>query len=376
MAKKKLLIITSGLKKAGAEKILSFLALNIGPEYQVTILAFSGGFYEEEIKGHNIEVRILFWKDIGKAPSFFLKLLSEIREIKPDIIQTWMYKADLLGGLAAYILGYREIFWGVRHGQPSLLKEKLSSSFLILLCGLFSWFIPKKILCCSAKGGQHHKRYLFDKNKFIYVPNFVEEFPPRVDGRKGGGLRKMIGLENDVFLVGLVARFHNQKGHKLLLNASKILKKKNKSFHIVFIGDGIEESYGRKIQKFVERKQLKDRVSIMKQVEDIEPVLVDLDLLCMCSTFGEGFPNIVAESIMCQTPVIVTLVGDADKLVKNRSWHVEKKSPRHLAEKIQMMMEFNASELEKLVLLEKRMLSVEFTKEKFIKNFHTVYENS
>lgn len=41
-----------------------------------------------------------------------IELYSLIRSIKPTIVQTWMYHADLLGGMVAKIAGVPKIFLG------------------------------------------------------------------------------------------------------------------------------------------------------------------------------------------------------------------------------------------------------------------------
>ena len=47
------------------------------------------------------------------------KLYKLIKQIKPDVVQTWMIHADLIGGLTARIAGIKNIIWGVHHNSAS-----------------------------------------------------------------------------------------------------------------------------------------------------------------------------------------------------------------------------------------------------------------
>jgi hypothetical protein len=47
-------------------------------------------------------------------PSMVSRLRRMMRERRPDLVQTWMYHADLVGGLAAHLAGI-PVVWGIHH---------------------------------------------------------------------------------------------------------------------------------------------------------------------------------------------------------------------------------------------------------------------
>ena len=42
-----------------------------------------------------------------------------------------------------------------------------------------------------------------------------------------------------------------------------------------------------------------------------------LDILCNASIFGEGFPNVIAEAMLCEVPCVVSNVGHSREVVGN-----------------------------------------------------------
>jgi hypothetical protein len=104
--------IISGLSTGGAETALYRLILNTKCKsyhhYRVISLT-PGGAMVPLYERAGIKIMQLNFK---KKPIAGLhKSISFIRKTRPDIVHTWMYHADLFGGLAAWWSGNQNIIW-------------------------------------------------------------------------------------------------------------------------------------------------------------------------------------------------------------------------------------------------------------------------
>jgi hypothetical protein len=101
-----------GLRIGGAELMLRRLAAAQRP---TTVVSMSGvGEVGQMLRADGVEVIALGLRGVWDLPRIFLALFRLLRARRPDVVQTWMVHADLIGGLAARLAGIRAVIWGVR----------------------------------------------------------------------------------------------------------------------------------------------------------------------------------------------------------------------------------------------------------------------
>jgi hypothetical protein len=67
-------------------------------------------------------------------PLRLLRLIRIVRERRPDVVQTWLYHADLLGGLAAKLAGGARIFWGLHHSTIDPVRTRRTTRWTVAAC--------------------------------------------------------------------------------------------------------------------------------------------------------------------------------------------------------------------------------------------------
>ena len=72
----------------------------------------------------------------------------------------------------------------------------------------------------------------------------------------------------------------------------------------------------------IKRLNLTRHIKLLGQTNNISQVMNGLDIHLLSSSYGEGFPNVVAEAMACGTPCIVTNVGDTAFVVGKTGWVV------------------------------------------------------
>ncbi|MEM8501315.1 MAG: glycosyltransferase [Pseudomonadota bacterium] len=341
----KILHVITGLGLGGAETVLVRLASATAHRHEVTVVSLTGdSYYAEPLRAMGIEVVVLGMPSGRLTRSGVLLLWETLRHKKPDLVQTWMYHADLLGGVLAKFAVNAPIVWGIRNSNLDAGKVSRSTRLVVKLCALLSHFVPDKIVCCSRAACELHQRKGYSKGKFEFIPNGYDlaQYAPATP-ESVQTIRDELGITSDTFAMGMVARYDAQKDHETLLKALRELKEDFPGFSCLLIGAGLTSENGA-LRHLVAELELQGNIKLLGIRNDVSRIVSALDLHILSSAYGEAFPNAVAEAMACGVPNVVTDVGDAKYIVGNEGWLVPTRDPIALAEGIRSAMLENKGE--------------------------------
>ena len=140
----KILHIITSLLDGGAEGVLYRLCTNDTTNEHMVISLRGKGKYGELLTNQGVKVLTLNMKPKEFSIFAFVKLIKILKNENADIIQTWLYHADFLGGIAARLAGKKNLIWNIRHSDFNKKYTKTSLVILIKILSKLSYFLPKK----------------------------------------------------------------------------------------------------------------------------------------------------------------------------------------------------------------------------------------
>jgi glycosyltransferase involved in cell wall biosynthesis len=320
--------IITGLNNGGAEAVLYRLC-TYDKNYNHIVISLTGeGKYGSLLEDAGVIVHCLNMP-VGRVTlSGLYQLFKLIRKIKPEIVQTWMYHADLIGGVIARFSGNKNVYWNIRHSTFEPGDSKYSTILVAKLCAKFSKYIPKEIVCCAEKSIETHSEMGYDTSKMTVIANGYDLSRLNAMPNSQAQLKKKLG---DIFpIIGMVGRFNPQKDHFSLLEAFALVKNTGLPHKLALVGADLNISNVALMEK-IQFLGLRNEVLLLDQRIDIPILMSSFDLHVLSSSFGEAFPNVLAEAMACGTPCVTTDVGDASFIVGNTGWVVPPKNHEALA---------------------------------------------
>lgn len=301
----------------GAESMLQKLVTRLDRrEFDVKVISLlECGLTGRNIRSAGIPVTALEIAEGGRLHPFRAKqLLSELRDFQPDVVQTWMYHADLAGGLAARMFGNAPVVWNIRHSSLDPRIDKLRTRLIARTCAGLSRWVPRKIIVNSEAGRDVHARLGYSAEKLVVIPNCfdTEQFRPDMDAKLS--VRQELGLPPTAQLIGIVGRFHPMKGHEIFVRAMHNVLAAFPDAHCVICGrDATAEQP--QLASWIAATGLQSRFHVLGQRTDMPRLQAAFDIAVSASVSGEGFSNVVGEAMACGVPCVVTNVGDSASIV-------------------------------------------------------------
>jgi glycosyltransferase involved in cell wall biosynthesis len=265
------------------------------------------------------------------SPGAIVSLVKHLRAFRPDLIQTWMYHADLLGALARPLVGARpRLVWNIRQSDLDPRHTGRGTRLVARLNGLVSYLAPDRIICCSQRAREVHRALGYRDRCLTVIPNGFDLERFRPDDAARAQLRTELGVPAAAPLLGLVARFDPQKDLPTFLQAAALVRAARPESRFLLSGTGMERG-NPVLGGWIAAAGLNDAIHLLGPRTDTPRVFAALDLLVSSSAYGEGFPNVVGEAMACGVPCAVTDVGDSGLIVGATGGVVPPRDPAALA---------------------------------------------
>ena len=263
------------------------------------------------------------------------RLRTLVRRWRPDAIYTFLTPANLLLTALRPVLPRHALVWGLRGADLDLSRYDWLSRLTIRLERRLAW-VPDLIIANSEAGRRDALAHGFPGDRIRVVPNGIDTdafSPVTADERRAA--RARMGLPRDALVVGLVARLDPMKDHETALRAmARVVR--TRDAHLVLAGTGPAE-FRRKLEMFADGLGLAGRAHWLGAAPEVRTVYAAIDVLCLPSAFGEGFPNVIGEAMACGVPCVATDVGDSRAVMGGFGVVVPPRDPAALADGLSRM---------------------------------------
>ena len=315
----------------GAERQLVNLANGLhrrGHDVLVVVF-FPNRHVESALRQANTPYRVLGVRSRWDARRYVVRFLAEALGRDHEIVYAFLQAPNLLTVPLKLFQRKTKVVWGIR---TSDLRARTSA-----VSGLATWLerrlsrVADLVIANSFRGRDDAIDLGFDRATLTVIHNGIDVRDFRPAPEAGAKLRDEWGIAPGEKVIGLVGRFDAKKDHGTFLHAAAIAARERDALRFVCVGDG-PAADRRGLEALAQGLGLGDRVVWAGFRRDMSAVYGALDVATLTSSFGEGFPNVVAEAMACGVPCVATDVGDAAFILGDLGRVVAPRNPRALAD--------------------------------------------
>lgn len=364
-----------GLEVGGAELALKRLieAHSESANFRHSVISLTDiGAIGLQLRAMGVEAFALELRNVLGIPVVLWRLARLLRVLRPDIVQTWMYHADLLGGLAARLVGIRNVSWGIRATQVNIGSSS-ATAVVRHLCALISHIVPKTIVCVARAARLSHIAIGYDAARMVVIPNGFDIARLAASPSQRRALRCFCQLNVTDVAVGFVGRFHPDKGQHNFVQAAGLLARENPTVRFVMVGRDLVVS-NTALMQWIDSTGFSDRFVLLGERSDVAICLAAMDIFCL-SSLTEAFPNAVGEAMAMGLPCVVTDVGDAAMLVADTGVVVTKGDPTALALGLAKLLAMPTEARQQLGRMAKARVLAEFSMARCTAQFEALYQD-
>ncbi|WP_394510495.1 glycosyltransferase family 4 protein [Roseateles sp. DXS20W] len=366
----KVVHVISSLKVGGAESMLRKLIETSSARDHLVVSLSTVGEMGAILRAQGIEVRAL---GMGSPLSILrtaARLAALLRQEQPDVVQTWMYHADFLGGLVAKALGIR-VVWSVRTTE---LPQSGSSvtRWIRSCCARLSTKIPARIVYAANASRRLHEGLGYASTKSLVIPNGFQMDRLRHGWASREAIRLEFGLRRGDIAIGCVGRFHDDKDPLNFLRAGARLIQQGHELRLLMVGRELVDG-NPTLAGWIQDLGLQGRVLMLGERSDVPACLGAMDVFCLPSK-TEGFPNVLGEAMGVGIPCVATDVGDVRVVLGDCGIVVPPEDSEALAAGLEQVLRWSAEERAARVDAGRQRIADHYSIEATCRKFEQVYD--
>ena len=300
----KIALCITELEPGGAERCLVRLATNLDrtrfmPKVYVLAPPPADQILLDTLEAAEVPVHFFGVKHLWQFPLAIRRLRHQLSEDRPDVVQSFLFHANIVARLAAKKLDHAKIYSGIRvaerrHHWPLWLDR-----------------MTERYVTAHVAVSESVARFSIDEaglstEKMVVIPNCVDtELFSNI---------KNVELHSTAKLI-YVGRLDPQKNVQMLLRAMpgllETLAEKGIDAELTMVGEGPERAT---LEQLRTKLGLENRVHLLGQRNDVPQLLESATLLVLPSRW-EGMPNVVLEAMAAGRPIVASRVEGVAELL-------------------------------------------------------------
>ncbi|MFA6184001.1 MAG: glycosyltransferase [Parcubacteria group bacterium] len=305
MKRKRILHLITGLEIGGAEMMLLKTLPKMQDDFDNRVCCIMGhGPMGKKLEEAGIPVYYLNLKNIFEL-GLILRFRKVTKELKPNILVTYLIHADLFGRVFGRLFGIKKIICNQR---GSLLQWE----FLRVIDRLTKCLVTHYIVQTKVTKRELAQKLHLPLEKFTVIPNSIDvseyKFELDKDAKK-----KELGINPTNQNIVCVSNLRRSKGHEYLLEAFEEIYAKNNNINLLIVGDGEREV---ELREKTENYSSKNNIYFLGKRSDVKEILRISDVFIL-PTLAEGMSNAIMEAMATGLAIITTAIEVNKELIQD-----------------------------------------------------------
>ncbi len=247
-------------------------------------------------------------KSVVQLSKLFRVLRGYLKQIQPDIVQSFLFWANVYGSIAAKLSRVPVIITGQRSSGTDQAMP-LHYRWLHTVSHSCATSILTNSQYARQKYIQQTSPRIHRKIDVVYNGIALQRYTRPGSGKQ---IKDTLHIPPDAPVIGIIASLHPCKGHKDVVQAAALVLHQFPQTRFLLVGrdKGIYEI----LTALAEKLTITRSLTFTGERDDIPELLRVIDIV-VSSSYIEGLSNAILEAMAAAKPIIATSVGGTPELV-------------------------------------------------------------